>query len=138
MSMLPEQVLTGRDGPRLVAIYGAWCWNLKVPLVWSERRSPRSRYGRIHLDMFTTAQMLTAAAQAEMKALGANFSVRASPHDACCNFVPMRDLERLARTVLRTALRSGNSEPNRVKIASIEAGRAGKVLAFDLSRQALA
>jgi len=100
------------DNQRLVEAFSLWCWRLKIPMVWLERRTPRSRYGRVRLDMFTTANMLTAAGQAEMKALG---QARASPHDACWDRVPLRELDRMANTVFRAATRTGNYEPNRSK-----------------------
>src|SRR5438067_1846836 len=60
-----------RGNQRLVEVFSFWCWRLKLPMVWLERRTPHSRYGRIRLDMFTTPNMLTAAGQAEMRTLGA-------------------------------------------------------------------
>jgi hypothetical protein len=111
------------ENRRIVKAFGLWCWRLKIPMVWFERRSPRSRYARVHLDLLTTAQMLTVAGQAEMKALGA----RASPHDACWDHVPMRDLDRLANQVFRAATRSGNYEPNRAKLIDIQSQRPKKL-----------
>ena len=99
----------------LVQAFSLWCWRLKIPMVWLERRTPHSRYGRVRLDMFTTANMLTAAGQAEMKALG---QARASPHDACWERVRLRELERLANSVYRAATRTGNYEPNRSKFVA--------------------
>jgi hypothetical protein len=99
----------------LVQAFSLWCWRLRIPMVWLEYRTPRSRYGRVHLDMFTTSNRLTAAGQAEMVALG---QARASPHDACWERVPLRDLERLASSVLRAAVRPGNYEPNRLKLVA--------------------
>jgi len=98
------------DNRRLVEAFSLWCWLLKIPMVWLERRTPHSRYGRVHLDMFTTANALTAAGQAEMRAHG---PARASPHDACWERVPLRELERVANTVFRAATRMGNYEPTR-------------------------
>jgi hypothetical protein len=96
----------------LVRAFSLWCWRLKIPMVWLERRTLHSRYGRVRLDMFTTPNMLTAAGQAGMKALG---QARASPHDACWERVPLRELDRLANSVFRAATRAGNYEPNRSK-----------------------
>ena len=100
------------DNQRLVQAFSLWCWRLKIPMVWLERRTPGSRYGRVRLDMFTTANMLTDAGQAAMKALG---QAHASPHDACWDRVPCRDLGRLANSVFRAATRTGNYELNRSK-----------------------
>src|SRR5205807_302743 len=82
----------------------------KLPMVWLERRTPHSRYGRIRLDMFTTPNMLTAAGQAEMRTLGA---ARVSAHDGLWDRVASSDLERLAKAVFRAATRRENYETNR-------------------------
>ena len=95
---------------RLVETFSLWCWRLKIPMVWLELCTPRSRYGRVRLDMFTTANMLTDAGQAGMQALG---PARTSPHDACWERVPAGELHRLASSVFRAATRAGNYEPNR-------------------------
>src|SRR5271157_753438 len=34
----------------LVQAFSLWCWRLRIPMVWLEYRTPRSRYGRVHLD----------------------------------------------------------------------------------------
>jgi len=90
-----------------------WCWRLKIPMVWIEFRTPRSRYGRVRLDMFTTPNRLTPAGQAAMNALG---QARASPHDACWERIPLRELDRFANSVFRAATRRGNYEPNRSRL----------------------
>lgn len=84
-----------------------WCWRLRLPLVVMERKSPRSRFGRVTLDLFPTAHALTRRGQAEMERLGA---VRVSPHDAVWEDVPAARIEEVARTVLRAATRPGNYE----------------------------
>ena len=37
----------------LVQAYGLWCWRLKIPMVWLERRTRYSRYRRVQLEMYT-------------------------------------------------------------------------------------
>ena len=94
----------------LVHAFSLWCWLLRVPLVWQEGLSRRSRYGRLRLDMFTTANVLTSAGQTAIRALQPG---RVTPHDAVWDRVPLRDLDRLARTVYRASTRLGNYEPYR-------------------------
>jgi hypothetical protein len=102
------------SGPRrLIEAFSLWCWLLKIPMVWEEGLSPRSRYGRLRLDLFTTSNSLTAAGQAEIQSLR---PARASPHDACWDRVPLRELDGLAKRVYRAATRAGNFEPMRAKL----------------------
>ena len=53
----------------LVHAYGLWCWRLRIPTVWLERRTFYSRYARVHLEMFTSANRLAEGGQAGMKAI---------------------------------------------------------------------
>jgi hypothetical protein len=103
----------------LLRAYSLWCWRLLLPVVWFERRIPRSKYGRVRLDMFTTGSKLTASGQAEMTLLGVRYestsSVVVSPHDACWDRIPLKRLESLAHDVIRAAIRAGNHESIRSK-----------------------
>jgi len=121
------------DCLKFVKAYGLWCWRLKIPMIWLERRSSHSKYGRVRLDMMTTANMLTAAGQGKMRALGAT---RASPHDACWERVPMGQLEATAHEVLRAATRIGNYQANRSKLVSIDQRRAGRLFKMGSRRAA--
>jgi hypothetical protein len=100
--------------PHIVAAHGFWCWRLRVPAIWFERKSPRSKYGRVHLELFTTGYRLTEAGQIEMtdliRRLHLPGRVAASPDDAHWDDVPRQRLEELARTVLRVATRMGHYE----------------------------
>lgn len=102
-----------RDPNPLIADYARWCWRLRLPMVWYERNSPGSRYGRVRLDLFTTPNRLTAAGQAAMRSLAPNSIV--SPHDARWERVGLRDVERLAASVLRAALRPEHYQVHRVE-----------------------
>ena len=53
-----------KDNQALVRAYGMWCWRLRIPMVWLERRSRYSAFGRVQLEMFTSANRLTAGGQA--------------------------------------------------------------------------
>ncbi len=79
-----------------------------------ERCSPRSRFGRVHLDLFTTPRALTVSGRAALRELTERFAIRGqasiSPHDACWERVPVGQLEELASAVFRTVNRSGNYE----------------------------
>jgi hypothetical protein len=98
----------------LAGFHSQWCWRLKIPVIWMERCSPRSRFGRVHLDLFTTPHALTTAGREALQSLAARFAIAGkttvSAHDACWDRVPIRQLEDLASAVLRAAGRPGNYE----------------------------
>ena len=121
-----------RDHPKLLAAYTRWCWRLRIPVVWSERRSPHSRYGRVRLDLYTTSERLSAAGEAELLALA--FHATTSPHDARWEFIPLRDLDRLAAAVLRAATRPANHQPHRACPAALPARQPANVLFIGQSR----
>jgi hypothetical protein len=98
----------------LLRPYALWCWRLKLPVIWLEKRAPCSRYATLHLDLFTTDQMLTPQGQSELAALSACRAV-VSAHDASWDRIPRKDAAGMAHAVLRAAIRSGNHEPNRVR-----------------------
>jgi hypothetical protein len=148
MNLHPEAPLTGQqrrrlslarengylnaargDAGKLLAAYARWCWRLRIPVVWSERCSPRSRYGRVCLDLYTTSNRLTAAGQAEMQDLALH--ARASPHDARWEHIPVRDLDRLAAAAFRSCTRPVNYQPNRAQPPAFLAALAAKVTAID-------
>src|SRR5450759_2943643 len=121
-----------KDNRALVHAYGLWCWRLKIPMVWLERRSRYSRYARVQLEMFTSANRLTAGGQAGMKAICAPGNVAArtqvSPHDACWNHVALPNARELAHTVFRAATRPQNYERNEGRVESLQGRKSGKVL----------
>jgi len=101
-----------RNSEKVRESFGLWCWRLKIPMVWFERQTPRSKYGRVQLELFTTANQLTANGQAALQAIYAAATVRGqvevSPHNAQCDRVPLSKMEDLARAVFRIATRKGN------------------------------
>ena len=115
---------TCRDNRAIVKAHGLWCWRLKVPMVWFERHSPRSRFGRLRLDMLTTPNMLTGAGQSALKSLG---DIQASPHDALWERVPLPRLRKMAHAAFRAAVQAGNYRLNRAPLAKIDARRAGSL-----------
>jgi hypothetical protein len=113
-----------RDNQAIVKAHGLWCWRLKVPMVWFELDSPRSRFGSLRLDMLTTPHMLTSAGQAALKALGAR---QPSPHDAVWERVPLARLDKLAHTAFRAAIQVQHRRLNQTPLVKIDARR-GKPL----------
>jgi len=119
-----------RDRRKLLETYARWCWHLRIPVVWSERCSPRSRYGCVHLDLFTTPHRLTADCQADMKSLAPRSTT--SPHDARLDRIPLRDLDRVSAAVLRASTRPDNQQPNLAQPSALPARLpAAKILSFD-------
>jgi hypothetical protein len=116
------------DSGRLVRAYGLWCWRLKVPMVWSERPSRYSRFGRVRLDMLTTPNVLTGKGQELMESLAGEASV--SPHDARWERVARARVAALSKDAYRAAVAAGNYRlnevrPVRVNLARMERAAAG-------------
>jgi hypothetical protein len=100
-------------GQETVQAFSLWCWRLKIPTIWSQPRTARSRYGQIRLDMFTTNHMLSPKGLKELQSLAP--ACRISPHDGCWDRVPIRELDRLCRVIFHAVTREANCEPNRSK-----------------------
>jgi hypothetical protein len=98
----------GPDSAKLLKAYGLWCWLLRLPVVWFERQSPYSRYGRVRLDLFTTANRLSEQGLAEMQGLAPSAAI--SPHDGLWSRVPRGNLPELAARVIKAAVRAGNCD----------------------------
>jgi hypothetical protein len=116
----------------LVHAYGLWCWRLRIPMVWLERRTRHSRYARVQLEMFTSANRLVTVGQAGMKAICAPGNAatwtRVSAHDACWDHVALPNAAELARTVFRAAIRPANYERNEDRIESVQERKTGNVI----------
>ncbi|HZU28559.1 MAG TPA: hypothetical protein VFA04_23745 [Bryobacteraceae bacterium] len=95
-------------GNRLVRAYGRWCWRVRIPMVWFERRSAHSRYCRVHLDMFTTAHAVSEQGLAEIIAFLPD--ARTSVHDVRAEWVRGSDAGTVAGRLFRAATRKGNYE----------------------------
>ena len=104
----------GAGADRLLRPYALWCWLLKIPVVWLEKRTRCSKYARVHLDMFTTTDILTARGQFDLAGLG-EWPPIVSAHDASWDRILLQDATALAHAVVRAAIRPGNREANRVK-----------------------
>ena len=76
------------SGAGLLRAHGFWCWKLRIPLVCFDRNSPRSRFGSVRLDLFTTPHQLTDAARAELASLPGIATI--TPYDAVWRNVPKR------------------------------------------------
>ncbi len=79
-------------------------------MVWLERRTPCSRYGRVQLEMFTTTSELTAGGQDRLNAICAPGNAakwtRVSDHGACWDHVVLPNAREVARAVFRAAIRN--------------------------------
>jgi hypothetical protein len=95
-----------KSRPTLVRAHGFWCWKLRIPLICFERNSPRSKYGSVHLDLFTTPHVLTEPGRAELATLSGRAAL--SPYDGVWTNVPAADLEDVARSIYRIVTRRGN------------------------------
>jgi len=125
---------TCRTGEQVARAYGFWCWKLRVPLIRIERKSSRSKYGHVCLELFTTGHSLTEQGQVEMtdliRRLHLTGRVAVSADDGRWEDIPGRRLEELARTILRVATRLGNYELRR---AEGSAERESKLLPWKIS-----
>ncbi len=107
---------------KVVEAHSFWCWRMRVPLVWYDRKSARSRFGRLHLELHMTPYALTANGMVELEGAAARCGirpqVRISDRDAIWEDVPLPQIESLARTVFRIVLRVGNYDlERRLRIA---------------------
>ena len=113
----------------LLQAFGMWCWRLKLPMVWLERRTRYSRYARVKLEMFTSNNRLTQRGRERLEAVCApgNRAVwtNISEHQAAWDHVAQASAMELAKSVFRASVNSGNYE--RVKEEGI-ATKAGKIL----------
>lgn len=116
-----------KDNQALVHAFGLWCWRLKIPTVWLERRSRYSRFGRVHLEMFTSANRLTAGGQAVMKGVCAPGNAakwtQVSAHDAHWDHVAMPNVREVARAAFRAAIRPETYERNEIGVAERKTGK---------------
>jgi hypothetical protein len=115
---------TGRDNPAVVKAHGLWCWRLKLPMVWFERQSPHSAFGRLRVDMLTTPHMLTGIGETALRALGAD---QITPHDAAWERVRLPQLQKLAHAAFRAAIQPQNYRLNGAAVARIDV-RSSKTL----------
>jgi len=102
----------------IVRAHGRWCWRLRIPFVWFERQSPRSRYGSLYLEMFSTVHTLTPAGQRALRELSDHATVSAG--HGCWRGIPIPELDRMAREAYRKASQAGNYRPQ-----TTDAGKPG-------------
>jgi hypothetical protein len=121
--------LRGGDAEALNA-HGAWCWRLRLPLVWIERHSRYSGYGRVRLDLFTTGKQLTAQGQAALQAL-APWAAEVSRYDGVWSRVPLRDLSNLASRVVRATVRAENCESARLRWVEVPRRPPAKIIEME-------
>jgi hypothetical protein len=117
--------------PKLLTAHGKWCWRLKVPMVWYERQTPHSRFGRVHLDLFTTPNSLTAAGRAALEELAskqAGSRAQVTPNDAHWERVRLAGIDKLASAVFRATVRAGNYRLSTFKLQNADAVTPGKLI----------
>jgi hypothetical protein len=117
-----------RENQKLVRAYGLWCWQLKIPMVWMERESPHSKFGRVRLEMFTTPNVLTPAGRSALEALAPAVEAAVSAHDACWMRVPLAKVAGLAKAAIRGALTVGNYRLNKTAPAKVDLSRLDRVV----------
>jgi hypothetical protein len=100
----------------LLQAFGMWCWRLKLPMVWLERRTRYSRYARVKLEMFTSNNLLNLRGQERLRAVCApgNGAVWTSiaAHAAAWDHVAQASAKELARGAFRAAVNCGNYQKN--------------------------
>jgi hypothetical protein len=98
----------------LLRAHGFWCWRLRLPLIWYDRNSPRSRYGSLHVDLSTTANRFTHHGIADLAGISDRLGIRApailTPFEARWDNIPTQRLDELGRIIFRVAMRLGNYE----------------------------
>lgn len=101
-------------------------------MVWVEPRTRYSRYRRVKLEMFTSANRLTMEGQSGMKAIcvpGNTASwTRVSPHDAAWDHVAAPSARELAHAVFRAAVRPVSYEKDEIWVRRKSERKMGKVL----------
>jgi hypothetical protein len=105
--------------PGLLKAFGQWCWRMGIPLVWCERRSPHSRYTRVHLDMLTTGHLLTPEGRTAIAVFLRDGAI--SDGDAHAEWVPLAEAAPTANRLFRAAVRCGNYDLGRRRNAGSRA-----------------
>ena len=108
------------DNQALVKAHGLWCWRMKLPMIWFERRTPHSRFGRLRLDMMTTPNVLTGAGQSALKEVGEG---KITAHDAFWELVPLNRAARMAHAAFRAATLVKHYRVNRAPVSKIDTRR---------------
>jgi hypothetical protein len=118
------------DNRLLLQAFGMWCWRLKLPMVWLERRTRYSRYAQVKLEMFTTDNHLNQGGRERLAAVCAPGNragwTDISAHQAAWDHVTQSNARELARVAFRAAIYRGNYEKNEVEETTSR--KSGKVL----------
>ena len=114
----------------LLQAFGMWCWRLKLPMVWLERRTRYSRYTRVKLEMFTSNNRLNQRGKERLQSVCAPGNRAAwteiSAHQAAWDHVAQCNARELARAAFRAAVNCGNYEKN--EVGEIRENKSGKIL----------
>ena len=91
----------------LLRAYERWCWTMKIPIVRIRRRSPRSRYCVVLLEMYTTPNTLSVEGQQAMARLGEKGSrhgdLSLSAYGGEFGGIPAMESMKFARELFRVA-----------------------------------
>ena len=93
---------------------------MKLPMIWFERKTPHSRFGRLRLEMLTTPNVLTGAGQSALKEVGEG---KISAHDAVWELVPLKRAAKMAHAAFRTAIHVKHYRVNRTPVSKIDTRR---------------
>ena len=119
-----------QENKTLLQAFGMWCWRLKLPMVWLERRTRYSRYAQVKLEMFTSNNSLNQMARERLQAVcvpgnrGAGKSITAD--GAVWDHVAQSNAREVARVAFRAAINCGNYQKNEPEGMSTR--KSGKVL----------
>ncbi len=101
---------TASGGRALLQAFGLWCWRMKVPMIWFERLSPRSKFSRISVEFFTTWFRLSADGLASVKAACGEWDCQVNADQAVFRRVPSGKVEVIAVMIRRLVTRAGSCE----------------------------
>ena len=117
----------GPENRALLQAFGMWCWRLKLPMVWLERRSRYSRYAMVKLEMFTSNNRLNDRGRERLQTVCApgNLagSTNISAHQATWDHVARSNARELARAVFRASVTGANYERNEQAGAVRDSGK---------------
>ena len=115
------------ENRQILQAYGTWCWRLKLPMVWLERRTRYSRYARVKLEMFTSNHRLNPPGQECLQAVCVPGNraewTSISAHQAAWDHVARESGRDVARAAFRAAINSGNYEKNEGGMVEKKKGR---------------
>jgi hypothetical protein len=117
----------GAGIPRLLMAFTLWCRRLGLPLVWCERNSPRSRYGKVRLELWTACSVLNVQGEAAMRELLPG-AADISADGAVWSRVPLAGMEEIAGCAMKAAVRAGNTQAAAPHLIRVERRHPARVI----------